>query len=328
MPLTDSDLALRKTGITGSDAAALVGASSWSTPFSVWCAKKRPELLPPLTDERKLLFEMGHLQEPIVAKIYERRTGDTLFCPGTFRCTDHPFMVGSPDRFVNSKPKGLEIKTITPYARKYWGEEGTDQIPIGYFYQCLHYQLMTGRHEWDVAGLFSGHEVLIYYAPWDDELAAHLLAVEEEFYRRYVAGDEMPPIDASDAAKAYIKTRWPKSDPSKVIELTGQPIQLEWQQRVQYLVEAKRAAEAAKDKLAQAEADVKILMGEHERLFWNEGGVKIIWKSNKEKSSVSWKEIAEELLAKLPETERAAIVSAHKETGEGARPFKVEYGEE
>ena len=67
-------LAARKNGIGGSDAAAILHLSEWSTPFDVWLdktgkAEDKPD---------NLNMMIGRELEETVARLWEQETGKTV----------------------------------------------------------------------------------------------------------------------------------------------------------------------------------------------------------------------------------------------------------
>ena len=53
----------------GSDIATIFGVSPWTTPKELWRVKKG--LMKPLPKDNGLQLELGHLLEPVAAKLYE-----------------------------------------------------------------------------------------------------------------------------------------------------------------------------------------------------------------------------------------------------------------
>lgn len=77
--LTEEEwLSYRRRGIGGSDVAALLGISPWRTARDLYYDKLN---VAAVEDEEGnwVALEMGHLLEPLVAKIFERKTGYKIY---------------------------------------------------------------------------------------------------------------------------------------------------------------------------------------------------------------------------------------------------------
>ena len=71
-------LAYRRKGIGGSDVAALLGISPWRTARDLFYDKLNIAVVEDHEDNWVAL-EMGHLLEPLVAKIFQHRTGYKIY---------------------------------------------------------------------------------------------------------------------------------------------------------------------------------------------------------------------------------------------------------
>ena len=71
-------LAYRRKGIGGSDVAALLGISPWRTARDLFYDKLNIAVVEDHEDNWVAL-EMGHLLEPLVAKIFHHRTGYKIY---------------------------------------------------------------------------------------------------------------------------------------------------------------------------------------------------------------------------------------------------------
>lgn len=137
--LTEQQLAARKNGIGGSDAAAVMGISKWETPYKVWQEKV---FGPPANDKDKNARKfIGNLLEPVIAKLYTEATGTKIEKPeNTFFHPKYNFIMGHLDGFNKSEQIILECKT-TSYPNE-WGEPGTCEMPDEYLCQVAHYAML------------------------------------------------------------------------------------------------------------------------------------------------------------------------------------------
>lgn len=71
-------LAYRRKGIGGSDVAALLGISPWRTARDLYFDKLNIVAVED-NEDNWVALEMGHLLEPLVAKIFQHRTGYKVY---------------------------------------------------------------------------------------------------------------------------------------------------------------------------------------------------------------------------------------------------------
>jgi len=75
-----------------------------------------------------LRFKIGRKFEGPIAELYAEQEGVKLLkVDGLYRHPAAP-LVGTPDRLIDGRMKGLEIKTADPAVAHQWGESGTDEI--------------------------------------------------------------------------------------------------------------------------------------------------------------------------------------------------------
>ena len=279
-------LAARRNGIGGSDAAAILGLSPWKSPMSVWLDKKGL-LEEPVDPEREFLMQLGKDLEPVIAKLYERRTGKELWQPtepGIFVHTQYPCLIGTPDRLVKNESRGVELKTENPYQDNF-GEPGTDQVPEHYLIQCVHYMAITAYPEWDIA-LLRGAHFDIYTIKRDlgleNEITGRLVA----WWQKHIVGNMPPDIDGSDTWRLHLERRYPRNilPAIKADEATCQLAR-----KLQAGLRMKEVWEAATEELKNR---LKGVIGDCDGLLGDFG--KITWRKSKDITSVDWERLARE----------------------------------
>ena len=135
----DEWLAWRRKGVGGSDVAAALGLSPYRTARELYYDKIG--VVPAVEGEDKsITFEIGHLLEDVVAKIFAKKTGLSVFQDQKmFQHPLFPFMLADVDRFIHL-PNGdigiLECKTAH-YDTKYLWANGA--VPRHYELQVKHY---------------------------------------------------------------------------------------------------------------------------------------------------------------------------------------------
>lgn len=190
-------LALRRTGIGGSDAAAAVGRSPWRTEFDLYLDKLGDiEDAPPT---QAMLW--GQRLESLIVQEYANRTGRRVVRPHTtFRSTRHPFMLANLDGIADDT-RVLEAKTAR--TAEGWGEDGTDEIPLAYMLQVQHYMIVVDKPVADVAVLIGGSEFRLYEVPADREVQEALIDREAEFWQRVQTRNPPPIASIDDARKRW-----------------------------------------------------------------------------------------------------------------------------
>lgn len=147
--LSEEDwLDYRRRGIGGSDVSAIFGTSPFRTARDLYYDKLN---IASVEDDEGnwVAMEMGHLLEPLVAKIFERKTGYRVYqIKKMFQHPQYPWMLADVDYFVEL-PDGttaiLEIKTTNYNARDNWWMNGKETVPVYYESQGRHYMAVLTR---------------------------------------------------------------------------------------------------------------------------------------------------------------------------------------
>lgn len=188
-------LAIRKTGLGGSDAAAAIGVSPFRSPFEVYSEKRGEREPDDLSNNERV--QWGTRLEAVIAEAYAERTGRRVRrINRVLRHPMHPFMLGNIDRDVVSEPRGLECKNVgyeaAHFSEDAWGPSGSDKIPMPYFIQVQHY--MAIKLDWefvDLAALIAGNELRIYPIKRDEVTISALIKLEAAFM--YNVHNGIPP---------------------------------------------------------------------------------------------------------------------------------------
>lgn len=141
--LSEEDwLDYRRRGIGGSDVSAIFGTSPFRTARDLYYDKLN---IASVEDDEGnwVAMEMGHLLEPLVAKIFERKTGYRVYqIKKMFQHPQYPWMLADVDYFVelsDGTTAILEIKTTNYNARDNWWMNGKETVPVYYESQGRHY---------------------------------------------------------------------------------------------------------------------------------------------------------------------------------------------
>lgn len=205
-------LALRRTGIGGSDAAAIAGLHPEKQPLQVYL-EKRGDIPEEEVDSEAAYFGMA--LEDFIAQEYMRRSGRKVRRVNRMlQHKEHRFMLANIDRDVVGERRGLECKNIGAYMLNnekwgIWGDSGTDQVPERYYLQCAHYMAVLNYDVFDLAVLIGGNEFRTYTLHRDDELIRHLIDIEHDFAER-IKTSRAPEWDyASPSTSDLLKQLYP-----------------------------------------------------------------------------------------------------------------------
>lgn len=229
-------LSWRRSGIGGSDAAALVGLSSWASPFTVYADKLG--LLPEQEDNEAM--RQGRDLEEYVAHRFCEETGKSVRrCNAILQHPGYGFILANVDRLIVGEDSGVECKTMNPRNPAAYMLEERD-IPPQYYVQCQHYLAVTGYSKWYLAILVLGTEFYWFEIPKCDEDIAALIDAEVTFWKQHIIPHEPPPLDNTQACGTALSRIYPKSQQGTEIQLPDIGGQLE---RLEQIKRAQRALE-------------------------------------------------------------------------------------
>ena len=303
----------RKTGIGGSDVAAIVGVSKWKTPYQVWEDKTGRSVDKPDTE----YLHFGNVLEQVVAdEFVHRHEGKKVQRRNEmFRCKEHPELIANIDRYIVGGGI-LECKTSNAFALSEWGESGTDDIPEYYMTQVQHYMYVTGYHEAVLAVLIGGNHYRDYEIPYDKELAEFQAARCIEFWNEYVLKDMPPQVTSRDDLKKIYP-----GNAGEVKSADGAFVKL--------LNEYAAASSAEKEGKKQKEiaaAELKLWLQNAETVVDGEGKTLLTYRKSKDTFAdiTDWKAMCEELLPPgMLNDELIAKFTRHEMTRAGSRMLKV-----
>lgn len=241
----------RRSGIGGSDAAAVFNLSPYSTAIELY-HEKRGEL--PLDSLEPEWFRWGRLLEPVVRQEYAERTGRVVQqVPGIVRHPKYEWMLATLDGHVDDD-RIYEGKTAR--SSDGWGEPSTDQVPEHILFQTHHYLCVTQRHVADVAVLIGGSDFRIYTIESDPEFNEMLIEGEHSFWQSVLSGFAPDPAFTEESARVMLRKLFPGTN-GKTLEADER--MLHWRAVYDEATEAAKvyttAAEAAKAHMLYAMKD-------------------------------------------------------------------------
>lgn len=300
-------LAVRRTGIGGSDAAAAVGLNPYMSALELWLDKTgRAEGLPrPDPADTTSPTYWGTLLEPIVAAVYTQQTGNKVRkVNAVLRHPTIPWMLANIDREVVGVQdvQILECKTAGEFGARLWREGVPEYVQI----QVQHQLAVTGKSAAHVAVLLCGQALEVHRIDRDDALIGRLIELEARFWR-FVETDTPPPADGSESADRALRHLYPGN---------GEAIDFSDDHRLSSvfadLVAVRAEIETRQQLEAQFKQTIQQAMGDATRAVFETGAVS--FKRSKDSSGVD----LARLLADHPEFEAKYGISKA-----GSRRFLV-----
>lgn len=245
-------LILRKTGLGGSDAGAVCGANPYSSPMKVYFDKVTDSI----EDSDSEAMRQGRDLEDYVAQRFSEATGFKVRrARRMYRSVSHPFMIADVDRMISGEDAGLECKTANAFQAEQW-KDGA--IPPHYLIQCLHYLAVTGKSVWYLAVVILGREFQYRKITRNEEILNRLIAVEQQFWNRYILAKKIPEPDGSPACDEVLGQVFQKAREGDEIPLIGFDGKLA--RREQLL----KTMEELEKEQRQIEQEVKLYLRNHE----------------------------------------------------------------
>jgi len=192
----------RRKYLGGSDVAGILGISPWKTPLDVYLDKIQPRSEEPDRNKARV-FARGKRMEPYVIDLLAEEEGLEIIGRGNrYIDKQHNFLAAEIDA-ETADGNNVEIKTVSPFKAKEWGEEQTDEIPVHYTAQVMHGLMVTGRSTCVLGVLIGGDDFRVYRVERDDELIETIRAREVAFWQRIEQQLPPEPSTVSDIARLY-----------------------------------------------------------------------------------------------------------------------------
>lgn len=186
----------------GSDAAAVIGVSPWNTPVELWMKKTGRTPTEVIDRVRQKIFDRGHKLEPFIREMVIDKLRDRghkvelIACNQRYIDPEFPFLSCEIDfeLLIDDEHVNCDAKSVTGFARKKWGEEDSEDVPIEYAAQFM-FGLMVApgnRRRCLVAALRSFDDVDIFWTVRDDETIAAMRPKLVSFWVDHVQADIAP----------------------------------------------------------------------------------------------------------------------------------------
>lgn len=302
----------RQGGVGASEVAAIIGLSPWATPRQIAATKTATiEEAPP---EGSLKMWLGTRLEPVIAELYEGRTGQKVRRPARRYWHPEAPLHCELDYIVSRRREAVECK-VANFGED-WGPDGSQLIPKHYYPQVMAQLAVTGFERCHVAVLYHGQEFRLYTFERDEQYIFDLVDYVTDWWERHIVrGEDVPPLAGDIEA---LRRQYPRGDEN---ELVATP-------EVNALVEQLRMARLNAAQAKRHEEDLKAgiiaQMGMATRLVGPD--YTITHRKSKDSVVVNWEAVAAGLRAALIERgvdaeTLDAVVSLQTASVEGTTRF-------
>jgi len=309
-------LNIRRRGIGGSDAAAIMGFSPFRTPYEVWEEKFKGISNEP---KNKDVLKFGTFCEDYIAREYAERTGYKV-CRYNYTVGDG-VLLANVDRLVNTKGKPtsyrhevradliLECKTTSDFS---W-----EDVPFHYQSQCQHYMgLFYGIQQVDVAVFFKPTcHVGIFHVYRQDETIYEMQLYLKDWWSRHVqCGIPPEPVCESDCRKL-----WKHSNPEKTVMGSESIIDV-----AQKIHDIRRDLKEWEEEEERLRCELAVYMRDASRMLDPVTGKTVLeYKTQRDRANVDRKSIIEDLATRynVSESELIELTQKHTKFTPGARPI-------
>lgn len=325
-------LAQRRTGIGGSDIAAILGLSPYKTQVELWLDKTGRAIEAEPDADAAERMHWGNMLEDVVAREYAARREvriqriNTMLRHPNYRAAianlDRAVVVeGSRARWdefagaVRGAQSVLEVKTAHALAAQSpdWGEAGTDEVPMHYWTQVQWYLGVSGLPFGELAVLFGGQQMRIYRIEAHADTHRDMLERAQSWWDRHVDGDLPPEPTTEDDARAL----WTKAKPGAEVSVSPEVAQaVDELKAIKAQIGNEKTEGTLEYRIKKLRDVICSSFGEAEAISF--GGQKLAtWKFNKDSEKTDWKAVAT-ALAPHPD-----LIALHTTTNKGARVLRV-----
>lgn len=285
---------VRAKGCGASDVAALLGFSTYRSPWQVWAEKVDHPQAP--EDRTSEAAELGHQLEPWLlgqaGRLLTERDGHPVMVrlpkSRLFRHAEHGWRRCSPDGVVTGTRQLVQAKTAGLQTGRAhgWTDDG---FPLGYELQCRWEMHVMDAELCHLVALVAGRGLCLYTIERDMTVEYELVSQVDPWWQKYVVAKQPPPLGGLDAK--MVAALYPRSTRQRVDLDDVADVAERWHQAY---VDARAQEKEAKTVKAAAGTELKALIGDAELAYV--GGRHIAtWSESR--SNVDWQRMARELYA-------------------------------
>jgi putative phage-type endonuclease len=285
--LTEKQLEERRGYIGGSDVGPILGYSKWRSALDVYREKVDGDYI---DSSGNSFIYWGNKAEPMIREVFEELTGYKVSLPESVKLhKDHAFLGANVDGIVNEGEAILEIKTVSPFARKHWGtpDDGLEEkygiisnsngfknsrgyIPESYLFQCALYSAIYEIDKVYIAVYFGNDMPLrIYQYDRDSELEEILLEKMAAFWHNHIL-KQIPP-DPETLKDLELTYATPIADSTTVADMS-------LLSKYEELKELREKKQTIEERTEQIKKDICLFMKDSELLLDINGQKMCGWK--------------------------------------------------
>jgi len=210
--------AARAARLGGSEVAAVLGLSKWTSPFTLWHRKAGR-----VGEQRDNVdMQLGRLLEPVIGQAFTEAHPELRVCrTGTWVHRDRDWQLASPDwigyarrALPRREPVIVEGKVVDDDYE--WGEEGTDEIPPYYLTQVRWYLDVFGFQRCHLMALFLRGRCFREYIIDADERDQTMMRRRGRAFLDSIAADDPPALDSSLGTYLTVRELHPDIDGADV----------------------------------------------------------------------------------------------------------------
>lgn len=209
-------LKLRGTAIGASEVSAILGQSSYASPFTIW-GQKLGTIDPP---EQTEAMAWGARLEALILEAYAEETGRSVQrTRWTYRNEERPHLIASPDGFQLSEDRDDRGLVQAKNTMIGWDEE----IPQQTWIQMQSEMAVTGL-TWNTAvALCGGHRLVWQDIERDQGFIDETLTRLDDFWHYVMDAEPLPTsfIDGSEHTKKALFTIFPENGTLEAVTLDG-----------------------------------------------------------------------------------------------------------
>jgi predicted phage-related endonuclease len=302
------NLTFDPTRLGASEAGDILGCG-FRTPWEV-AALHKGLIEPEPQNEDQMV---GKLLERAIVEIYRHQTGHKVrFVDESVFHPDWPWLRYTVDAIAEDVPAVVEAKAVNEWAAREWGDI-PDEMPLRVQLQCLIYMAATGLRQCHIAALIKGRP-RIFEMAYDHGAANQICSIMESFWRRFIIGTEMPPLDTSAGAGRYLQKLFPTHREKDIVAASEAQAQL----LDEYLT-VRIQQKVIDETRAQLEVKLKQEVADHEGIEWQDGV--FTWRKAKDGQTTNWQAMALGLMNQhiADPVARASITELYTRTKPGKR---------
>lgn len=245
-------LRLRRNGIGGSDAAAIVGLDRYRSAFDVYADKLG------LKQEQQdnEAMRQGRDFEGYVAARFTEATGKKVRRRNAIlQHPEYPWMLADIDRWVVGENAGMEAKTTSVLNRHKFSQ---GEFPPNYYVQCMHYMAVTGADKWYLAVLVLNKAFHVFTIERDENEIAALIEAEKHFWEEHILKQIPPQPDGSASTSEVIKQLFPEARERETVALFG------YEEKIQKSLELKAQIDELQREYDTIKQEIQLVLGDAE----------------------------------------------------------------